>query len=73
MHDTTPDVNDRTVRLTDAERACMRGHGAERDRLKALGRSEEYVQKLLEACHSYEDFSRCVQDSYRWEREHGAE
>ena len=70
MHDTTPDADDRTVRLTDAERACMLGHGVERERLKELGRDEEYIDRLLYACDSYEDFSRCVQDSHRWEREH---
>lgn len=44
------------------ELAAMRGHPEARERLKDAGRSEEWVQRVEDACESYVEFARVVAD-----------
>jgi hypothetical protein len=67
------ELTDDEIEIDDVERACMAGHSEARDRLEALGWTDEQIEELEEAAHSYHDFARCVIDEIHWRREHDLE
>jgi len=50
----------------DQELACLHGHAEARDRLKQLGRSDEWVDRVESVCDGYVDFARLVVECERY-------
>lgn len=56
------------ITLDAAELAAMQGHAEAREELRRLGWSEDQVEELEAAAHSYTDFARCVVEERQWLR-----
>jgi len=62
-------MNKNNLSHTDAEQmelAALYGHPEARDRLEALGRTDEQINELEKYSNGFIDFARCVAEAERW-------